>query len=168
MKELTLIIARHGKAESGIDSKSDFERNLKEKGIEQSVIVGKGLEKEINSVDLVISSSANRARKTAEILAKELSYSKKNIQFESSLYESGIEEILTVVKNIKSSSAKVLLVGHNPAWSDLVNLLQSSSFVGLRTSDVAILKFEIPKWELIHPMSGELVYIGRFEEDNSK
>ena len=116
------------------------------------------------NVDLLVSSSAVRAKHTAEILSKELGYSKKEIQLEPSLYESGLDEVMAVLKNIGSSNKKVLLVGHNPTWSDLVNLFQPKPVAGLRTSDVAVITFEIPGWEAVHPMGGELLYIGKFDE----
>ena len=165
MKKFTLIVARHGKASSIMDASSDFERVLKEKGIEQSHSVGKGIKEMLGDVSLVVASSAIRAKHTAEILSKELGYSKKEIQLESSLYESGLDEVMKVLKNIDSSNKKVLLVGHNPTWSDLVNLFQPKPIIGLRTSDIAVITFEIPSWDAVHPMGGELLYTGKFEED---
>jgi phosphohistidine phosphatase len=165
MKKFTLIVARHGKASSIMDASSDFERVLKDKGVEQSHHVGRSLKAMLNDVDLVVSSSAVRAKHTAEILAKELSYSEKDIQLEPSLYESGLDEVMVVLKEIDVSNKIVLLVGHNPTWSDLVNLFQPKSVAGLRTSDIAVITFDIPGWEAVHPMGGELLYIGKFEED---
>jgi phosphohistidine phosphatase len=165
MKKFTLVIARHGKASSFMEANSDFERVLKEKGIEQSHQVGKGLKEMLDGVDLVVSSSAVRAKHTAEILSTELGYSKKDIQLEPSIYESGLDEVMVVLKKIDSSNRKVLLVGHNPTWSDLVNLFQPKAIAGLRTSDIAVVSFEIPGWDAVHPMGGELLYIGKFEED---
>jgi len=165
MNKFTLIIARHGKASLMMGSDTDFKRVLKDRGVEESKHVGTSLKKMIGNVDLVISSSAVRAKHTAEIISKELDYSIEKIQLEPSLYESGIEDALLILKQIKSSKRKVLLVGHNPTWSNLVNLFQPNFVAGLRTADVAVITFELPDWESIHPLSGELLYNGRFESN---
>jgi len=164
MNKLTLIIARHGKSSSAIGV-SDFKRGLTDRGVKQAKHVGESLKKMLGSIDLVISSDAIRARDTAQIISAELDYPIDEIKLESSLYHSDIENTLFVLKKLKLSTRIVLLVGHNPTWCDLVNFLQSKFFNGLRTSDVAVLKFEIPDWESIRPMSGELLYSGRFEEN---
>ena len=164
MKKFTIVISRHGKSSSITDAKSDFERALKARGVEETRHVGSSLKDMLENIDLVVSSSAVRAKHTAEILAKELGYSKKEIQLEPSLYESGLDDVLLVLKSICSSNKKVLLVGHNPTWSDLVNLFQPKPTDVLRTSDVAVITFEIPGWEALHPMGGKLLYIGKFDE----
>lgn len=164
MKKFTLILARHGKTHSESPDGRDFTRDLKEKGVEQSLLVGKALSSKVGKVDLVISSSANRAIQTTNLLVKGLDYSKDKIQIEDSIYESRKEDALEVIRKIDSKNKVVLIVGHNPTWSELVHVLQPKMTQGLRTSDLAIINLEIDKWESIHPMSGELKYIGRFED----
>lgn len=164
MKKFTLVLARHGKTHSSSIDGSDFKRDLKEKGIEQSHVVGKGIQKMIGEVDLLISSSANRAIQTAKILSKEFGYAKELIQIEDSIYESRKEDALDVIKKIGSDHKVVVMVGHNPTWSELVHVLQPKLTQGLRTSDLAVIKLNIDQWKDIHPMSGELLYTGRFEE----
>lgn len=164
IKEYTLILARHGKAHSSSIDGSDFKRDLKEKGVEQSHVVGRSLKEKFKKIDLVISSSANRAIQTANVLCKEIEYGKSNIQVEDSIYESRMEDALEVLKKVSSNQQVVLMVGHNPTWSELVHLFQPKITQGLRTSDIAIIKLDIMNWQSIHPMSGVLKYIGRFED----
>ena len=164
MKNFTIVLARHSKSLPILGSSFDFERGLKDKGIEQAHHVGKSLKNIVNTIDLVVSSSAVRAKHTAEIISKELGYPKKEIQLEDSFYEAGLDDVLLVLKNISPSNKKILIVGHNPTWSDLVNLFQPKPTVELRTSEVAIITFAIPDWKALHPMGGELIYIGKFDE----
>ena len=64
MKKFTIVIARHGKSSSITDAKSDFERALKTRGVEETRHVGSSLKEMQGNIDLVVSSSAVRAKHT--------------------------------------------------------------------------------------------------------
>ncbi len=112
-----LFIIRHG--QSDIDTKlSDFERVLTSKGNLDAQELGKHLQKEEVFPDVVISSPAFRAKATAKLIAKELGCMEK-IVLERNIYEATRSDLLQVIRSINDQSHTVILVGHNPALSDL-------------------------------------------------
>ena len=72
MKKLYLI--RHAKSDWSDVSKSDFERGLNKRGQKAIFTMADALLENGVMPDLILSSSANRAKLTAEGLANEIGY----------------------------------------------------------------------------------------------
>ena len=75
-KVKTILLMRHGKSNWEEDV-SDFDRPLTARGKNDSPLMGKFLLKCKKTPFLIISSSAKRAKETAELLAKPCRYRKK-------------------------------------------------------------------------------------------
>ncbi|WP_231388156.1 SixA phosphatase family protein [Sphingobacterium hungaricum] len=134
----TIFIIRHAKAELHSFNKQDFKRNLIGEGIDRAKIIAKKLNEQL-SIDqktLFISSSANRAKQTAELFADELNYPQDNIRFEEEIYEASAKEILTLINSISDDCNTILLFGHNPGISAFVNYC-CDTYISLRTSECA-------------------------------
>lgn len=140
MKQLYII--RHAKAEEHSFNKKDFDRNLIEKGRERANKTATDLSEQlhIDERTLVISSSANRAIQTAEIFCNILGYSSE-IRQESGIYEAYHGDILKIINSVPDPIDTVLVFGHNPGLSMLVDYL-SDRYVDLKTSNVAYLELE--------------------------
>lgn len=141
MSNKKLYIIRHAKAEEHSFSKSDFERHLISKGKERAERIALELagELQIDEQTLFISSTANRALETAHIFADILGYSSAAIQLERDIYEAHHRDILKVINSVPSSFQKVLVFGHNPGLSDLVDYLTDRP-VDLKTANIAIIE----------------------------
>ena len=141
MKKVYLV--RHAKAEEHGFAKSDFYRDLQDKGRERANRIAQELADKL-TVDentLVISSAANRAFQTAEIFCPIIGYPIQDIQTTEKIYEAHFMEILQVINAVDDQYDQVLVFGHNPGLSNLCNYL-SHSEVELATSNVAVLQLE--------------------------
>jgi len=112
MKKLFLI--RHAKSSWADMNLDDFERPLNKRGKHDAPMMGKRLHKRGIKADLILSSSAKRAKKTAKKIAKEIGYSPFEIQFLETLYESNSRSMLEIIKQQNKSIDTLFMVGHNP------------------------------------------------------
>lgn len=142
--EKALYIVRHGKAEEHSFGKKDFDRDLIQRGITRSTVTAEALQQRLHPVNektLLISSTANRAAQTARIFAKTLAYPEERIQWESRIYEAHYLLLLKRINDISANYDQVIIFGHNPGLSDLVEYI-ANEFVNLKTAHVACLTLE--------------------------
>ena len=92
----------------------------------------------------VISSTALRARATAE-LAMEAGGWQAELRVDPSLYDSGPGEVLSVGAATALEVSRLMLVGHQPTWSMLVALLTGER-VEMKTASVAVVVMDLDSW----------------------
>ena len=107
--------------------------------------MGKQLAKRDVRADLILSSPANRALTTAEIIAKELDYKLKDIVVDDRLYPGAVDDLLNIIHKLSDKLDRVMLVGHNPALTELAHRL-SSEITHLPTCAVAEFTFNAKSW----------------------
>jgi phosphohistidine phosphatase len=110
----SLIVLRHGKAESpgGV---ADFDRSLAGRGTRDAVRVGEVLFERDLMPNLIVTSTANRAATTAQLVAEGCNYSGEVVQV-SDLYLPTQSAILATVRDIPEQHSRVVIVGHNPGF----------------------------------------------------
>ncbi len=97
MKRLYLI--RHAKSRWSDSGLADIDRPLSKRGEQDAPAMGKILKKEFNArPDLILSSPAKRARKTARLIAKAFDYPREKIMIKDSLYAAGAPTIFNVIQ----------------------------------------------------------------------
>jgi len=133
-----LWVARHAEA---IGDHDDFNRILSVKGYRQAVNIGKEIASYQTTIDEIWASSATRTLSTAQLFADQVGFDKEKIESSKDLYNASVRILLQTVNNhFQEDSNNILLVGHNPYISYLVEVLTGTSFEGLQTSQVAILE----------------------------
>ncbi len=142
-----LYIARHAKS-SWEYYQSDFERGLNKRGLRDAPLMAKEFSKRVKKIDKIISSPAKRAKLTALALAQELGYDEKKIEYIDSIYESTLYNLIMILRSIDESLGSVLLVGHNPALTALINTLSDCKIDNLPTLGIVALKIE-KEWKEI-------------------
>ena len=105
--------------------------------------MGKCLAKRGAKLDLLVSSPALRALTTAHLIADEMGYTRKDIVLDDRLYASSPDDLLAVIRALDNKLDRVMLVGHNPEFTDLAHRL-SSEIVDMPTSAVA--GYHFPSW----------------------
>jgi len=120
MKNLFLL--RHARAVSSSDGLRDFDRSLSDQGRKQAERVGKYLKEHSIGLDLVLSSSALRARETTELVLTE-AQCMSEVRYDQRIYEASAQQLLEVVSEIEEDMNEVLLVGHNPGLEELLKRL---------------------------------------------
>jgi phosphohistidine phosphatase len=104
--------------------------------------------------NLIISSTATRARSTAE-LARITGGWASRLVLDEGLYGASVAETLSVAARHASDCDRVMLVGHQPTWSMTVRHL-TGGHVAMRTATVADIGLAISDWSQIHTATGTL------------
>ena len=155
MKLLTLV--RHAKSDWNNDL-SDFNRPLNKRGMLDAPIMGKIASEKLPIANLMISSTALRAKTTAIAFAKSFEYEQTNIQFIEKLYHCGINEYLEVLEKTGNNINHIYLFSHNPGTTNFVNYLCDENLFTIPSCGVSHIKLSIESWNEITRNSGELKY----------
>jgi phosphohistidine phosphatase len=142
----TLMLVRHAKSSWKDRGLPDRERPLNKRGRRDAPLMGERLARQDVRVDLIVSSSAVRALATAEAMAEPLEYAWDEIVVDGRLYEADVEEILEVIEEQDEWVDHLMVVGHNPALTALVNCLSSLDIDNLPTCGVVVLRYDIETW----------------------
>jgi phosphohistidine phosphatase len=97
----------------------------------------------------VISSSAARALATAELVTGEMGLPWDEIQVEDDLYHATEFEMLELIQEQEDYLDGLMLFGHNPGMTYLVNDLSDLDLENLPTCGVVILQFAVEHWSEI-------------------
>src|ERR671933_1884148 len=142
----TLLILRHAKDAPKDPTISDHDRPLDKVGKDDALHMGKLIKDKGMIPSLIISSTALRAKTTAELIAKGCSY-QGDIVLNHSLYEAKPKEYLSILETLSDIYGSVLIVGHNPTVEDTIQMLTDSSDATAITScALAHLSLQIEKW----------------------
>jgi phosphohistidine phosphatase len=142
----TLLILRHAKATSKGHNLSDHERPLDELGKDDALRMGKLIKDKDIIPSFIISSTALRAKTTAEIVAKGCSY-EGDIVLDHSLYEAKPKDYLSILGTLSDRHNTVLIVGHNPVIEETIQMLtDSADVVAIPSCALAHLSLSIEKW----------------------
>jgi phosphohistidine phosphatase len=121
MKKIILI--RHAKSDWDHPWLADFECPLDERGLRDAPQMAASLKNRGITVDLICSSTAKRAQQTACMTAEVLGYPEEKIQWEKSLYHASEDHLLRFIQSQSDQIQTLVLVGHNPGLTELINLL---------------------------------------------
>jgi phosphohistidine phosphatase len=156
MKRLALI--RHAKSSWKYPELTDLERPLNKRGKHDAPMMGKRLAAKKQIPDLIISSPANRAIKTARAIARELGYSQEKIKQKKKVYMASVEELMTVIHKINDQHQHVMLFGHNPTLNELSFYLTNRRVGNIPTCGVFCIDFEISSWKEVAEKKGRFIY----------
>ena len=122
----TLLILRHAKSSWKHPDLSDHGRPLNKRGKRDAPKIGYLLKEKDLVPDLIISSTAVRAERTAKMVAKASKY-KGNVTLSDSLYAAGPDAYIDVIRNLQDKYNTVLVIGHKPGLEELVKILSRES-----------------------------------------
>lgn len=121
--------------------------------------MGKKLNERKVMPDLVLSSPAKRARKTAIAVAKALGYRKKKIMFLDKMYHASARYLFELLKSLDDENETIMLFGHNPSFNDFAGmLLKKNPISNIPTSGVCCIRFDVNQWQKVEPGKGEIVF----------
>jgi len=159
----TLFVMRHAKAERDSASGRDFDRPLAKSGWHDAEAVGRELGSRAVRPELVLASPARRAAETVTAFAQ--GFGKLDQQYERGIYNAPTDRLIEIVRNADDGTTRLLIVGHNPGFQDLLVRLagdEPSELVdqivdGFPTSAIAAVEVPIERWSDIHERSGRIV-----------
>lgn len=143
-----LILIRHGKS-SWEYAVSDKDRPLRERGVNDALLVSDALRKQDLKIDFSFSSPANRALHTGIIFLRQLDYDFSNFQITNALYDFSGESAIEFIKKLDDKLETVLVFGHNYAFTHIVNSLGNSYIENVPTSGLVHLSFNENSWSSI-------------------
>jgi phosphohistidine phosphatase len=159
----TLLILRHAKSSWDEPHLSDHDRPLSKRGKLDAPRMGQLLCEEGLVPDLILSSTACRARATAKSVAGTCGY-EKDIQFSRDLFHADVETYLWILEEIPEEAGCVMIVGHNPGMEELLDFLTGES-EWLPTAALAQVELPIQCWrDIDEDVEGELIRIWRPRE----
>ncbi|OGV50307.1 MAG: hypothetical protein A2X49_16190 [Lentisphaerae bacterium GWF2_52_8] len=156
VKQLCLI--RHAKSSWTESSLSDFERPLNMRGEKDAPLMGRRLAALGILPDLLLSSPAVRAIRSAEIIASEISYPLNKIILEPRIYEAKEDTLLEILRGIGDSFPCVMIVGHNPGLSRLSQELLGTQDCEMPTCAALCAEFQIASWRDIGRNTGKMLF----------
>ncbi len=159
----TLLVLRHAKSSWGNPRLRDFDRPLNERGRAAAALMGRTIAQRRLSPDLVLCSPAARARETLRIAAARFPNTPE-IRFVESIYSARVPDLHREIRGQAGDVARLMIVGHNPAFHALANALAASGAGGHRhalarkfpTAALAVIDFDFSYWREMAPGTGTL------------
>ena len=139
----TLYLVRHAKSSWDDITLADSDRPLNKRGFKNAPEMGQLLANRGVRVDRIISSPALRAMTTAELIAAEIDYDPQAIEQNQQLYFEGVSAMMDIIHRLDPSLSSVMLVGHNPDITSLLNRLCGFQVSDMPTCAVATVKLNL-------------------------
>lgn len=156
MKQLLLI--RHAKSDQSFFG-NDFERPLNERGKKDAPEMAKKLLKKNIVIDAFISSPAARAKRTAELFAKEYQVPDDDIVFITALYHAPAEVFYEVIKKLPDDAHSIAIFSHNPGITYFVNsLVKDVRIDNMPTCAVFAIEADCTNWSGFAKASKRLLF----------
>ena len=142
----TLLVLRHGKS-SWDEPLDDHDRPLNKRGKRDAKRLGGTLRERGVIPDVIISSTAERARSTAKRAAKAMGYGGELVETPE-LYFTSADDELAVVESAPDQYETVMIVGHNPLFEEIASRLVGH-YVRMPTAALACIDLETDSWSEI-------------------
>lgn len=144
MKELVLL--RHAKS-SWDNNLEDRNRPLAKKGVNRIINISKASKNIFLDADIIYSSPAIRAISTAIIMASVLNINFSKMNINENLYSFNFQNVLNFIRSIDNKFNRVICAGHNPAFTDVANLLGDKEVIHLPTAGWIKFRFNESDWK---------------------
>ncbi len=146
----TLHLLRHAKSDWGDRALPDHDRPLNARGKRARRRVAEHVTGW--KVDLVVCSTARRARDTAKPVVEALGC---RVRYDDALYATDADGLLTVVHALDDKDSSAMLVGHNPSMEELTELLCGDT-PAYPTAALATVELAVDRWTDASPGCGTL------------
>ena len=143
-----LFIVRHAKSDWSHEGLADFDRPLNERGLRNAPFMADQFAEAGHTPDFILTSPANRALTTAGFFKRRLGLSEKQWDTERKIYEADAARLLSILNRLNDKYNSVMLVGHNPGLSSLVQLL-TDEWVVMSTCSIAEIEVPFDSWQMV-------------------
>lgn len=154
MKKIYFI--RHAKSSWKDTTLADFDRGLNKRGKENVEFMANRLKKYGVLPDIIISSPAKRAKKTALKIAQTIGY--ENIKFEPKLYECTSKTFLEVIHSIENEKNSAFIVAHNPTITEITEALSGAIIGNIPTCAIVCVSFDVENFKEIGQTKGSVEF----------
>lgn len=143
----TLLVLRHAKSSWKNLGLSDHSRPLNKRGNKAAPRMGQLLYDEGIVPDVILSSTAKRARETANLVA-EASGFEGEIFYLDSFYHAWPSDYLDALRELEAGINSAMVVGHNPGMELLLEQL-TDQHERFPTAALALIKLPIVHWSQV-------------------
>lgn len=140
-----LVILRHAKSNRAYRV-DDINRPLSSQGMDRIKKVSQKNIDFFTPSDIIISSPAIRAVHTAIMMIYELNLPLEKLKIDNHLYTFSALSVIDYVYSLDNHWDKVVLVGHNPAFTEVINHFSDAGINHLRTAGCVQITFDGDQW----------------------
>jgi phosphohistidine phosphatase len=151
-----LYLVRHAQSAEKQVNQNDFGRELTSTGVKQALLVGNYLLQQQIMPDVIMTSTAERARMTASVMADALKADPEKINLQEDLYEASTRTFFQFITQLEDHLHHVLCVAHNPVVTYLAEYLTGAEVGDMVPAGMAMIKFNIQSWKEVSQGNGEL------------
>ncbi len=142
----TLLLVRHAKSSWDTPGMKDFDRPLNERGRKDAPEMAKRVKDKGINIDLVVTSPAKRAKKTAQFFAEVFGEKKGEIKLVDELYLAAPEAFARTIQSLDNHSGCVALFAHNPGITEFASSLSNVRVDDMPTCAVFAVQAEVNHW----------------------
>jgi phosphohistidine phosphatase len=155
--ERRLYLLRHAKSSWKERELADHDRPLAGRGRRAAKAMGRHLREAGIEPELVLCSTARRARETFARTGLE----GRAVRFEPELYGAGAGDLLARLRDVDAAVGSVMVIGHNPGLQDLALLLaRPGSLVEVLEAKFptgALAALAVTEWDALDRGAGQLI-----------
>ncbi|MEL6961648.1 MAG: histidine phosphatase family protein [Pseudomonadota bacterium] len=155
-----LLLLRHAKSSWNRPDLDDAERPLNARGQRAAPLMGRYISGHGLLPDMVLCSTAVRARQTLELVTAEWETAdgeEIKVVMRSSLYLASVAELLAIVRRTDDDVESIMLIGHNPGLATFAGLASgrgdSASLRAMAmkfpTAALAVIDFDADRWNTV-------------------
>ena len=152
----SLIIVRHCKSSWADLSLSDFDRPLNKRGNIDGELMSNYLREKEKKIDKLILSTSKRTRLTSKYFTEKIHFD--SISYLDELYHANYSDIINIISKVENNFNSVMVIGHNPGLTELINQYTIMNIYNLPTTGVVKVEFKGDKWERITENKGIIIY----------
>lgn len=154
----TLFLVRHAKSSWADAALRDHDRPLNDRGLRDAPFMADVFRDREASVDLIVSSTAVRAHRTALFFAAGLSHPPSSLRLEPAIYDASLNALMKVVNHLPDQAERVALFGHEPGFTELADHLTGAGITHIPTCGMVRIDFHLDQWSLVTRHVGMLVW----------
>jgi phosphohistidine phosphatase len=151
----TLYIARHGKSSWDFENIADIDRPLSIRGVNNAYTMAERLRVKGMIPELLLSSPASRALHTAIIYIRTLDLPWESLKINERIYYDSANEIVETIEQTDDHYSSMMVIGHNPAFTELANSLLQQPVDNIPTAGIVTIVFPTGQWKSIRKVKSE-------------
>lgn len=152
------MLLRHGKSDWASDTGDDRDRPLARRGERAARVMGELLAGAALRPDAAVTSPATRAQVTLELAMKAGGWVCP-VHVSEALYGEGPFAVLEELTGQPDDAARLLLVGHEPTWSETTGLLVGGGSHRVPTGALVGIELDVDRWADAGPGCGRLAFL---------
>ncbi|HYG19515.1 MAG TPA: histidine phosphatase family protein [Ohtaekwangia sp.] len=151
-----LYLLRHAQSVERQPNERDHDRELTPRGAQEAMMLGAHLQKRGAMIDVILSSTAERAKATANLVGEMLKFDMEKIFLHEELFDASTRTFFQFLSQLSDDYQSVMCVGHNPAISYVAEYLTRAEIGDIFPTGLAVIQCNVQSWKELSQGTGEL------------